>query len=240
MFVNPAMSAALDRITERAADVRRVFTPAALPQRSDVATPADGSDFTLDALSAVPPEGAYFVTADARGRATYTRDGTFAVRDGRLVDACGNAVLGRVTSGAALGELRVDAVDAALGRAGNLRVEPDGALVYGRAAIDPRTGKRVAGDVVVGRIGLARFPAGTKLDTADGSRLYAPRGVVPHTGLPGDEAFGTLAPMRRARSRVDLDVSLMRLKDAYVAFDALAAAESAKHRLSKAAMDVVK
>jgi hypothetical protein len=31
MFLNPAMSAALDRIAERAADVRRAFTPGALP-----------------------------------------------------------------------------------------------------------------------------------------------------------------------------------------------------------------
>ncbi len=46
--------------------------------------------------------------------------------------------------------------------------------------------------------------------------------------------------MRRERSRVDLDASLARLKDAYVAFDALAAAETAKQRLGKTAMDVVK
>jgi flagellar basal body rod protein FlgG len=240
MFLNPTMSAALDRITERAADVRRAFSPGASPQHTDVATSTDRSDFTLDPLSVAPPDGAYFMAAYARGRTIYTRDGTFSVAGGRLVDARGFAILGRRTPGGPLNELRVDPVDATLGRTANVRVEADGNLVYARAAIDPRSGKRVAGDVVVGRIVLARFPAGTKLDTVDGGSFFAPHGVVPHTGLAGDDAFGTLAPMRRERSRVDLDVSLMRLKDAYVAFDALAAAEAAKDRFSKAAMDVVK
>ncbi|MEO6835480.1 MAG: hypothetical protein ABI231_06185 [Candidatus Tumulicola sp.] len=233
------MSAALDRIAERAADVRRAFTRGASPQRSDVATAAAGAQFTLDPLSATAPEGAYFVSVDARGRTGYSRDGTFQVADGKLVDARGLSILGRAPGGT-LGELRIDPVDAALGRAGNARVEADGSFVYARASIDPRTGARVAHDVVVGRIALARFPAGTKLDTDDGRRFFAPEGVVPHTGLAGDGTFAALAPMQRERSRVDLDASLMRLKDAYVAFDALAAAETAKDHLGKAAMDIVK
>ncbi len=240
MFVNVSLSAALDRIAERAADVRRAFTPGAIPQHSDVATSAEQSDFTLDPLSVAPPDGAYFMTIDARGRTEYTRDGTFAVTGGRLVDARGLPVLGRRTAGGPLSELRVDPVDAALGRITNARVEADGNLVYPRVAIDPRSGKRMASDVVVGRIVLARFPAGTKLGSADGRSFVAPSGVVPSTGFAGDDAFEALAPMHRQRSRIDLDASLMRLKEAYVAFDALAAAEKAKHRLSKAAMDVVK
>jgi hypothetical protein len=38
MFLNAGLSAALDRVAERAADVRRAFTPGALPVRGDVAT----------------------------------------------------------------------------------------------------------------------------------------------------------------------------------------------------------
>jgi len=149
-------------------------------------------------------------------------------------------VLGRRAPGAPLEELRIDAVDSALGRVANVRVESDGRLAYTRETIDPRSGKRVAGTIVVGRVALARFPAGTRLDTVDGRTFDAPEGVAPHTGFAGDGAFEALAPMRRVRSRVDIDVSLMRLKDAYTAFDALAAAESIRDRFSKAAMDVVK
>ncbi len=234
------MSAALDRIAERAADVRRAFTPGAVPRHDDVATASDRSDFTLDPLSVASPDGAYFITRDARGRTAYTRDGTFTVTGGRLVDARGFPVLGRPAPGGPLQELRIDAVDAALGRAQSLRVEADGSLAYTRDAIDPRTGKRAASNVVAGRIALARFPAASRLDTTDGRLFYAPEGVSPHTGLAGDGSFDALTPMRRTHSRVDLDVSLLRLKDAYTAFDALAAAESAKGRFVKAAMDVVK
>ena len=234
------MSAALERIAERAADVRRAFLPGSVPDHHDVATAGGGSTFTLDPLSAAAPEGAYFISVDLRGRTGYSRDGTFHITGGKLVNAGGRAIMGRTTSGAALSELHVDPVDVALGRAAGARIEPDGSVVYRRSALDPRTGTPAARDVVVGRIALARFPAATQLDAADGERFFAPKGVSPHVGLAGDATFGALAPMRRERSRVDLDASLARLKDAYVAFDALAAAETAKQRLGKTAMDVVK
>ena len=38
MFLSTSLSAALDRIAERAADVRRAYTPAAVPQEDDVAS----------------------------------------------------------------------------------------------------------------------------------------------------------------------------------------------------------
>lgn len=240
MLLNPALSSALDRIAERAADVRRAFTAGAVPDHGDVAAAVERSDFTLDPLSAAPPDGAYFIVRDARGRTAYTRDGAFSVAGGRLLDARGAPVLGRRTPDAPLDELHVDAVDAALERTANLRVGADGSLLYNRDAVDPRTGKRVSIPVVAGRIALARFPAATRLETADGRTFYAPDGVSPHAGLAGDGAFEALSPMHRTGSRVDLDVSLLRLKDAYTAFDALAAAESAKGRFDKAAMDVVK
>jgi hypothetical protein len=148
--------------------------------------------------------------------------------------------LGRRAPNVPLDELRIDPVDDALGRTSNLRLDGDGSLVYERQTIDPRTGKRTQSRIVVGRLAVARFPAGSRPDTADGHSFTAPSGVAPHTGFPGDGTFEALAPMRRAQSRVDLDVSLLRLKDAYTAFDALAAAEHAKGRLEKTAMDVVK
>lgn len=46
--------------------------------------------------------------------------------------------------------------------------------------------------------------------------------------------------MRRERSRINVDESLARLKDAYLAFDALQAAEAAKAHVGKTAMDLLK
>jgi flagellar basal body rod protein FlgG len=240
VFLNPSMSAALNRIAERAADVGRAFTPGAVPQRDDVATPAPSSGFTLDLLSVAAPDGTYFIVSDPRGHAAYTRDGAFALRDGRLVAADGAPVFGVRTPGDELTELRVDPVDAALGRIGQPHIEPDGSFAYRRSAIDPRSGARNVQRVVVGRIALARFPAGTRLDQRDPNRFFTPPGEAPQVGVAGDGGFGQLAPMQREHSRVNLDESLARLDDAYLAFDALAAAEAAKGHLGKTVMDLLK
>ncbi|MBV8531417.1 MAG: hypothetical protein JO104_08875, partial [Candidatus Eremiobacteraeota bacterium] len=77
-------------------------------------------------------------------------------------------------------------------------------------------------------------------ETPDGIEVAAPPGVSPQTGLPGDADFAVLAPMHRAHSRIDLDRSLIRLKEAYIAFDALQAAEAAKVHLGKTTMDLLK
>jgi flagellar basal body rod protein FlgG len=239
MFLNAAMSAALDRITERAADVRRSFTPGAVPQRDDVLTGAGASDFTLDPLTVSAPEHAYFITADDRGRPAYTRDGAFSLRDGTLVDGEGRPVLGVTQTGAEPAELRVDAVDEALRRVRDPQVERDGSLVYRRETIDPRTGARESQRVTVGRVALARFPSGTRLH-GDGEEMRPPDGVTAEVGLPGDGHFAPVVPMQRDRSRVDIDESLIRLKDAYLTFDALQAAEAAKAHLGKTVTDLVK
>lgn len=239
MFLNPSLSSALDRIAERAADARRAYTPGALPQHDDVATPASLSYFTLDPLAVVAPDGAYFVVK-GEGERAYTRDGSFALVGGRLVDAGGRAIYGVRAGSGGLDELCVDPIDEALGRVRDAGIEPDGSFVYRREAIDPRNGARELQRVVVGRVALARFPAGTRLESGNGSLVVVPTGVAGQTGLAEDGTFGPLTPMRRERSRVDIDESLVRLKDAYLAFDALQAAEVAKAHLGKTAMDLLK
>ncbi|MBV8198181.1 MAG: hypothetical protein JO263_08595 [Candidatus Eremiobacteraeota bacterium] len=240
MFLNAAMSAALDRIAERAADARRAFTPGALPMRDDVATPLPASDFTLDPLVVSAPAGAYFITRDEQGETSYTRDGAFTLSDGRLLDQRGHAVCGFRLGSDAPGALQADPIDAALGRIANAHVEADGSLVYGRATIEPRTGATELQRIVVGRIALARFPAGSKIEGNDGIEVSAPRDVAPHVGMAKDGTFEAIAPMQRDRSRIDVDRSLIRLKDAYLAFDALRAAEMAKAHLGKTTLDLVK
>jgi flagellar basal body rod protein FlgG len=239
MFLNPALSAAIDRISERADDVRRAFTPGAVPNNDDVATAHPRSDFTLDPLAVVAPDDTYFLKRGEHSEIAYTRDGTFALRDGRLVDGDGRIVYG-VGGAGALCELRIDAVDEALGRVGEVRIERDGTLAYQRVAVDPRSGGREPQRVIVGRVALARFPAGTRLKTGESGENLPPPGVSPQIGAPNDGRFGALVPMHRERSRIDLDASLTRLKNAYLAFDALHAAETAKGNLGKTAMDLVK
>ncbi|HEY6486413.1 MAG TPA: hypothetical protein VIX83_08525 [Candidatus Cybelea sp.] len=238
MFLNPALSAALDRITERAADVRRAFVPGSVPQHDDVATPAAISDFTLDPLSVCAAGGLYFVARDARGETGFASDGSFALRNGRLEDRDGRAICG-LEGSRRLVELRVDSIDEALGRAANPRIEADGSLVYDRTSIDPRSGNRESRRIVAGRLALARFPAGTRLSERDGLRV-APPGVDAQLGAAGRDGFAALEPLHRSRSRVDLDESLVRLKEAYITFDALQAAETAKGHLGKTAMDLLK
>lgn len=239
MFLNPALSAALDRIAERAADVRRAYTPGATPQYGDASTTGPASDFTLDPLAVSVADGYYFVTRDAAGDIAFTRNGSFTLRDGRLVDAEGASVCAQSQSGALTG-LQADAVDAALGRVGDARIESDGSLVYQRSVVDPRSGRRRLQRVVAGRVALAHFPAGTQLISSNGSRNVAPPGVAPRIGAAGSNGFPALVPMHLTRSRVDIDRSLARLKEAYVAFEALQAAEAAKAHLGKTAMDLVK
>ncbi len=240
MFLSTSLSAALDRIAERAADVRRAYTPAAVPQEDDVASAATISDFTLDPLAVTAPDGVYFATNDDQGRTTYTRDGSFQLRGGKLVDADGRPVLGERNQSGVLGELAVDPVDEVLGRIHDAGIERDGSFAYNRDVLDPRSGRRESQRVVVGRIALARFPAGTRLETSDGNHFIAPAGVIAQNGFATERGFAPLVPMHRERSRVDIDESLIRLKDAYLAFDALQAAEAARAHLGKTAMDLLK
>ncbi|MBV9719602.1 MAG: hypothetical protein JOZ77_09790 [Candidatus Eremiobacteraeota bacterium] len=240
MFLNPNLSGALDRIAERAADVRRAYTPGAIPRNDDVATSSSVADFTLDPLAVALPDATYLVTNEGDGTRTYTRNGALHLGEDGLCDADGKLIFGVRTPGAALAPLCVDAVDEALGGVRDASIERDGTLVYLRETIDPRSGNHESQRVVVGRVALARFPAGTRLETSDGNHCAAPPGVTAHVGVPNTEGFAPLLPMHRERSRIDVNESLVRLKEAYLAFDALQAAETAKGRLGKTAMDLLK
>lgn len=240
MLVNTATANALEYITERAADANRAFVPGAQPAFADVANDVSPARFVLDPMSVAPPSESYFITSDERERTAYTQNGALAMSNGTVVASNGRPVLGFGAPDGPLTELRIDPVDLALGRATGVRVDADGSVDYTRSSVDPRTGARENERVVIGRLALARFPAATKLPQADAERVLAPAGVIPHIGRPDDGNFKAVAPMHRASSRIDLDLSLSRLNDAYIAFDALQAAHKAQSSTGKTAMDLLK
>lgn len=240
MQVNAATINAYDHIAARAADVNAAFSPGAAPAFDDVATAATQPQLVLDPLSAAAPNDAYFVTRDARGRLTYTKDGSFHIKDGTLCGANGTPILGYADNAGALREVHLDSIDVALGRTQNIRVDPQGRVLYDRTSVDPKTGRPSQETVVAGRVALARFAAGTRTQAVDATHVTLPDGVVPHYGRAGDGNFATLSPFHRTTSSIDLDASLSRLKDAYLAFDALQAANKAQGKTGKTAMDLVK
>jgi flagellar basal body rod protein FlgG len=233
---------AYDRMLSRAQDLREIFRAGALPLNDDVGTGAQVVP-SSDPLSVVPPPGAWLVTRSADGRRAYERDGTLTLADGVLRTANGAEVLG-YPGGDARGTvpvpLRLAETDRALGRAGDARVDDDGTVAYTRAAIDPRSGARGAERIVLGRLALARFPAGTHLQRIDVTRAAAPAGVAPHLGTPGDGVFPALATFSRDAGGIDLAAGVARLDEAYRAFEALGAALKSRMAVQKTTVDLVK
>jgi hypothetical protein len=221
----PASLDALKRIADRANDVLAAFSPGAMPRFADVSGTAAPlpSD---DPLSVAAPAGAWFVTLDDRGTRTYTRAGTF--------------LLGTPNGGDAVGPLRLPEPDRTLGRGADVHLEDDGVLAYTRASIDPRTRERSLERVVVGCVALARFPAGGNPQRLDATHFGAVAGVVPHIGAPGDGTFAALVTRARDIGNVDIDAGLERLSEAYLAFSALQAANTAQGAGSKVVMDLLK
>lgn len=233
---------ALERIASRARDLREAYRPGGLPRHDDARGPSTIAG-SADPLSAAAPAGAWFVTRAADGTRGFSRDGGLTLAAGVLRTRDGAEVLG-YPGGAARGALpvplRLPATDRALGRAGDARLEPDGSVAYTRAAIDPRSGARAAERVVLGRVALARFPAGSAPQRLDATRFGAPAGVVPHLGTPGDGTFPPLTTRARDAGALDLDAGLARLNEAYLAFEAIAAAHKAGLGLAKTTLDLVK
>ncbi len=238
MISNATMRAMSD-VASRERDVLQSYASGATAERGDVAQTA-GSNFTLDPLCAAPPADAYFITSDERGKMLFTRDGAFALKDGALVDQAGRPILGYGNNESTLQPLRADPVDEALGLVANARIETTGEVTYERATVDPRTGKRGMQRAALGSIALARFTPGTKLQVVDSQHAAAPSGIMPHIGKPGDGNFATITPFARANSGIDIDLSLQRLQEAYLALDALRAAGKAKAGVEKTAMDLLK
>lgn len=233
---------AYERVLSRAQDLRDVFRAGAVPRNDDVRT-APHVTPSSDPLSIVPPPGAWFVTRSADGTRAYERDGALSLQDGVLRAPDGADVLGypgRDARGAVPVPLRVADTDRALGRGADARVEPDGTVAYTRAAIDPRTGARGVERVVLGRIALARFPAGTQPARIDGVRVAAPPGVMPHLGTPADGTFPALATFSRDAGSVDVAAGVARLDEAYRAFEALGAVMKTRASVQKTTVDLVK
>ena len=233
---------AYERVLSRAQDLRDAFRAGVTPINADVRT-APNVVPSSDPLSVVPPPGAWFVTRGADGARAYERDGALSLESGVLRTRSGADVLG-YPGGEARGAipvpLRVPETDRALGRGAGARIEADGTVAYTRAAIDPRTGARNEERVVLGRVALARFPAGTQPVRLDGDRVAAPKNVVPHYGTPGDGTFAPLATASRDAGSIDVAAGVARLDEAYRAFEALGAAVHASARVQKTAVDLVK
>jgi flagellar basal body rod protein FlgG len=233
---------AYERVLSRAHDLRDAFRAGAVPLNDDVRT-APYVTASSDPLSVVPPPGAWFVTRGADGVRAYERDGALSLEGGVLRTGTGAEVLGYPggeARGAIAIPLRVPATDRALGRAADARVENDGTVAYTRAAIDPRTGARSAERIVLGRVALARFPAGTQPARLDGTRVAAPHGVAPHLGTPADGTFPALATSSRDAGAIDVAAGVARLDEAYRAFEALGAAVKSRSHIDKTAVDLVK
>lgn len=239
MLISNAATRALDNIAARERDVMQAYAPGAMPERSDVAKDPS-SQRTLDPLCAAPPPDSYFVTGDDRGRMLFTRDGSFSIAGGTLVDEQKRPVLGYAQNGGPLVPLKADAVDLALGFANTAQIQPDGTVTYDRTTIDPRSGRREVQHASMGRLALARFAPGTRLNAVDPQHQAAPLGIAPHLGVAGDGNFGAVTPYAREESGIDLDAGLQRLQEAYLALDAIRAAGAAQGSVEKTAMDLLK
>jgi flagellar basal body rod protein FlgG len=238
----PSPVDAFERISARAEDLRDAFRPGGIPLHGDV-TAAPRVLRSSDPLSVALPPGAWLVTSAADGTRAYTRDGALTVADGTVRTRDGAAVLGFAggdARGSIAAPLQLPAADRALGRCDDAGIEADGSVVYRRVAIDPRTGERTLERRSIGRVALARFPAGSEPLRLDGGHVAAPRGVAPHVGTPGDESFGALVTASREAGSVDIAAGVERLNEAYRQFEALGAAFRSRASVQKTTLDLVK
>jgi hypothetical protein len=238
-MISQATAAALARVAERATDVRHTYEAGFEPSDASSGTRDAAPARTLDPLSVAAPADSYFAVGGSDGP-RFTRDGSFSLIDGELRARDGAAVLGYARDGAPLAPLRIESVDAALGRASDARLERDGSLTYARASLDPRSGARRVERVVAGRLALVSFPAGTLGVRVDETHLSAPPGVRPSYSRPGERGSDLLQTHARDLGRIDPSTGVRRLQEAYMALDALHAAGYAADSLDRAALDLVK
>jgi hypothetical protein len=231
---------ALARIEARAEDVRHIFESGFEPEDARSRQLSTSAMPVLDPLSVVAPDGTYFAGAAGRGRLLFTRDGAFTFADGRLLGRDGAEILGFRDDAKRPTPLCADPLDVALGRVSGAQIETDGSLTYERSVVDPRSGERRLERVVVGRLALARFPAGTQPLRRDPTHVVAPPGIEPMLGRAGDAGFGTLGTFARDRGKLNPLAGLDRLEEAYLAFDAIRASRMARNGLDRTALDLVK
>jgi hypothetical protein len=239
-MIPAGITRAIEAVERRGEDLNLMFASGAQPNYADALRP-ERTETATSGLSVTLPPDAYLVSGNP-DRPAYTRDGVLSVRDGLLVASDGTPVLGFPNddrSGVPR-ELRIERNDAILGRAQDLRIEADGTFGYGRTVVDPETLDAEVERVVVGRIALARFPAGTQLERAGDTQAKAPAGIVPYVGMPNDGSFSALVPQSRAIGRLDPDATISRLQDAYLALRALGAVERSRNGMVRDALDLVK
>jgi hypothetical protein len=238
--IDPNVSGAFARLDARRRDALGAFESGFEPEIADVAGRA-GIQPSANPLSVVAPEGTFFVATNGASGVSFSRNGTFEIANGELRFSGGGPVLGfALGKPGAVVPLRVDPYDAALGHATDPRVEADGTFAYARSTIDPRTGERRTERVAIGRVALARFPAGTQPERVDATHVRAPAGVSAHFGMPTDGRFAALATHARDLGRVDVIAGLERLREAYDDLDAVRAAGKAHGTLDRTTMDLLK
>jgi flagellar basal body rod protein FlgG len=239
-MIDAGTSAALARIAARERDVANAYRPGFVPESNDVAH-APRAIATPDPLSVAAPPGAYFLNADQNGKIAFSRDGAFHIVDGELRGPDGRAVLGFAPGNRnALTPLRIDPYDRALGGAHNASIDAGGTLGYVRTSVDPRSGERRVERVTVGKLAVARFPAGTQPVRIDAVHVAPPPGVKAQIGVPADGNFSALVPHARDLGGVDIIAGLEKMKEAYDSFDVLRAAHRARGATEKTALDLVK
>ncbi|MFN2449138.1 MAG: hypothetical protein ABR508_05000 [Candidatus Baltobacteraceae bacterium] len=225
-MISDASTRALDTVAQREREVLADFVPETIAKRSQLPLRA--------------PSGSYFVSGDPQQR-LYSHDATLSLRKGELVDQDGRRALGYARPGAPLDVLRADPLDVALGFTASLRVASDGSVLYDRWSIDPKTGMREPYTTSIGSLAVARFSSALQLQTHGSAAFSAPAGAVPHTGTANADGFGALETLGDPQTpRVDADLRLIRLQEAYLALDALRSAGKAQSSLDKTAMDLLK
>jgi len=243
-MINPGPAQVLADVAARASEMLHAYEPGyeTADDRIRSATLAR-SEPALDPMSVAGPEGAYFAGVDPNGTPFYSRDGSFRLEGSSVTWADGSAVLGYPAGsapGSAPVKLRVDPIDAALGRVGEPHVEADGSVAYTRTSIDPKTGKKNDERVVAGRVALARFPAGTAVVPVSATRVGLPAGIAPTLGSPGASGFGQLTPKSRDLGSVNFEAGLDQLREAYLALDAMSASDRIADKDAHVAMDLIK
>ena len=241
-MIGAAASDALDRIAALRRDLLHAYESGFEPLDSRIATPQARSMRSLDPLSVVAPADSYFVSADAHAAPRYSRDGSFRLVDGTLRFADGSPALGHSVStpGSALGPLRVDPIDAAVGRVSAAGIDSDGTFAYTRTSVDPRSGTQRTERIAVGRLALARLPAGTRPVAIDATHVGIPAGTRPHLGVPGDGTFAPLTIHARDPGRLNFEAGLQRLQEAYLSFEALQSAYKTREGVEKTTLDLLK